>query len=108
MPTDPQAQAPVMTVLEARVAPDRWADLVRLYQSGGTRLPPQMLQTALVQAESDRQLWRGISVWRSRAALEEYRRSVETPGGVAMFRAVGAEPVLSIWTVDASAPRLEA
>ncbi len=108
MPVDAQAQALVMTVLEARVAPDRWAELVRLYQGGSIRLPAQMLQTMLVQAQSDPQVWRGISVWRSRAALEEYRRSVQTPGGIAMFRAVGAEPALSIWTIGASAPVFEA
>jgi hypothetical protein len=27
-------------------------------------------------------------------ALEEYRRLVETPGGVLLFRSVGAEPTL--------------
>lgn len=59
----------------------------------------------LAQDTTDRTLWRGISIWRSRAALEEYRRSVKTPGGVAMFRAVGAEPALSIWSVPAALPR---
>jgi len=37
-------------------------------------------------------------VWR-REALDEYRRSVETPGGVLRFRAAGAEPTLSIFDV---------
>ena len=36
---------------------------------------------------------------QSRAALEEYRKSVATPGGVMMFRSVGVEPALSIWEV---------
>jgi catechol 2,3-dioxygenase-like lactoylglutathione lyase family enzyme len=98
------SQMPVMTVLEARVSEQQWADLVQLYERGASRLPPQMLQTFLVQSDSDRELWRGISIWRSRAALEEYRRSVQTPGGIAMFRAVGAEPTLGIWTVGALTP----
>ena len=102
--TGPDAALPIMTVLEAHVPPERWAELVAAYDRGAGQLPPQMLRTLLVQGEADRTLWRGISIWRSRAALEEYRRSVTTPGGIAMFRAVGAEPVLSIWSVATSAP----
>ncbi len=89
----------IMTVLEAHVAPDQWATLAQIFTAAGEQLPPQMLQTLLVQDTSDRTLWRGISIWRSRAALDEYRRSVETPGGVLMFRAAGAEPRLSIFEV---------
>ncbi len=95
-------EVPIMTVLEAHVSPERWAELVQLYKEGGQRLPPQMLQTLLAQDGADRTLWRGISIWRSREALDEYRRSVKTPGGVAMFQAVGAQPALTIWEVAAS------
>lgn len=62
-------------------------------------LPAQMVQIFLVQDTADPTLWRGISVWRSRAALDEYRRSVDTPGGVLLFRMAGAEPTLSIFAV---------
>jgi quinol monooxygenase YgiN len=93
---------PVMTVLEARVAPEQWGTLQTLYQ--GAHLPSQMLQAFLVQSADDPAQWRGVSIWRSRAALEEYRRSVETPGGVAMFRAAGAEPTLARWTVVTALP----
>ena len=91
----------VMTVLEAHVAPDQWATLSQIYQAAGAQLPPQMLQTLLIQGTTDPTLWRVITIWRSRAALDEYRQSVETPGGVRMFRAAGAEPSLSIFTVVA-------
>lgn len=102
--TGPDAALPIMTVLEAHVPPERWSELVALYERGAAHLPSQMLRTMLVQGETDRTLWRGISIWRSRAALDEYRRSVTTPGGIAMFQAVGAQPVLSMWSVAASAP----
>jgi hypothetical protein len=87
-----------MTVLEARVSPDRAAELKRAYDGAGP-LPPQMLQAALVQSTTDPTVWRGISIWRSREALEEYRRSVTTPKGITMFRSAGAEPTISIWDV---------
>ena len=88
-----------MTVLEARVLPDRAAELKRLYEGAGP-LPSQMLQAILVQSATDPLVWRGISIWRSRAALEEYRRSISTPTGIMMFRSVGAEPTISVWDVN--------
>jgi hypothetical protein len=94
-----QAERMVMTILEAHVAPERWTELEHLYTTTGSRLPPQMVQTFLVQSTNDTMLWRGISIWRSSEALEEYRRSVETPGGILMFRAVNAEPTLSLFEV---------
>jgi hypothetical protein len=92
-----------MTILEAHVAPENWATLEKSYKAGTAGILPQMVQTFLVQSTADSVLWRGISVWRSREALEGYRRSVETPGGVLMFRAAGAEPTLSIFDVVAHA-----
>jgi hypothetical protein len=87
-----------MTVLEARVSPDRADELKRIYAGAGP-LPPQLLQTVLVQNSVDPMIWRGISMWRSREALEEYRRSVSTPTGIMIFRSVGAEPTVSMWEV---------
>ncbi len=89
----------VMTILEAHVAPENWATLEQASQQGGSRLPAQMAQVFLVQSAQDATLWRLISLWRGRAALEDYQRSVETPGGVLLFRAADAEPALSIFEV---------
>ncbi len=63
-----------------------------------------MLHTFLVQSAADPELWRGISIWKSRAALDEYRLSVAVPGGVRFFRSVGAEPTLSIFEVRGPVP----
>ena len=93
----------VMTVLEARVAKERWSDLRAAYARQTAERPPQMVATYLVQNASDPTLWRGISMWKSRAALEEMRRNTATPGGVLVFRAAGAEPTLSVYDVVASA-----
>lgn len=70
-------------------------------------MPSQMLRSYVVQDTADRTRFRLIGVWRSRAALEEYRKSVATPGGVLLFRSVGVEPVLSIGEVAAAGPALE-
>ncbi len=42
-----------------------------------------------------------MTVWQSRQALDEMRQSNETPRGVLIFRAVQAEPVLSVFDVAA-------
>lgn len=88
---------PVMTVLEARIAPEQWAAFEQAYRGG--QIPPQMLQAFLVQSATDRAVWRAVSIWRSREALDEYRRSVEAPAGILFFRSVGAEPTLSVFEV---------
>jgi len=98
---------PVMTVLEGSVPEGRWDELVRAFEAGGSRRPAPLLRSYLVQDTADRTRFRLIGVWRSRAALDEYRRSVAAPGGVLMFRSVGVEPVLGIGEVAAAGPALE-
>jgi len=93
----------VMTILEAHVALENWAALERAYQVETEHIPPEINQTFLVHSTADSTIWRIITVWRSREALEEMRRSTETPAGVRMFRAAGAEPTLSIFDVVAHA-----
>jgi quinol monooxygenase YgiN len=91
--------AMVMTILEAHVPADRWAEMREAYEAATGELPAQMTQTFLLQSTGEPTLWQMTSVWKSRAALEEYRGSVETPGGVLLFRSVGVEPALSIFDV---------
>ncbi|MEX2542401.1 MAG: antibiotic biosynthesis monooxygenase [Trueperaceae bacterium] len=88
-----------MTVLESHVAADKWEAIGGGVEAARNRLPPQMVRTYLAQSTSDKTLWRIVSVWKSREALEEYQRSTETPGGVLLFRNVGAEPTLAVFDV---------
>ena len=95
----------VITVLEANVEAGKWSALQDAYRKGTKEgLPPQMVQTFLLQSTSNQTLWQIISVWKSREALEEMRNSGETPAGILMFRAAGAEPKLTVFAVPASAP----
>jgi Antibiotic biosynthesis monooxygenase len=93
----------VMTILEARVAPEKWGALEQAYREGIVRLDAGITQTFLVHSSADLALWRILTVWRNREALEDMRRSGETPRGVNMFRAAGAEPILSVLDVAAHA-----
>jgi hypothetical protein len=94
----------VITILEAHVSVENWTAFQMDYKNRIAQLPPQMVQTFLLQSTTDQTLWQIISVWKSREALDEMRNSGETPEGVVMFRNVGAEPKLSIFSVPASAP----
>jgi quinol monooxygenase YgiN len=94
----------VITILEAKVEPGKWSVLQNTYKKETAQLPPQMIQTFLIQSLADKMTWQLVSVWKSRDALEEMRKSVETPAGVLMFRAAGAEPTLSVYEVAAFAP----
>ncbi len=95
----------VITVLEAHVEAGKESLLRDAYQKGTQAgLPPQMTQTFLLQSTADKTLWQIISVWKSREALDEMRNSGETPAGVLMFHAAGAEPKLTIFAVPAFAP----
>ncbi len=94
----------VITILEAHVGAENWSAFWADFKNRTAQLPPQMLQTLLLQDVADQTLWQIISGWKSREALDEMRNSGETPVGVVMFRNVGAEPKLSIFNVAASAP----
>ncbi|MCZ7547451.1 MAG: antibiotic biosynthesis monooxygenase [Anaerolineae bacterium] len=89
----------ILTQLEGRVAPEQWDALKQAFSEGTQQLPSAIYQTYLIQDEDDSEVWRILTIWHSREALQAYRASVETPGGILMFQAAGAEPTLSIYNV---------
>jgi heme-degrading monooxygenase HmoA len=89
----------VVTMLEARVPPEKEETLREAYREvAADGLAPWLLETFLLHLD-DSDVWRIVTVWRSREELMEYRASVETPSGVLVFRAAGAEPELKIFEV---------
>ena len=92
----------VVTMLEARVEEDQADLLVSQFGAASGSLPSSILESFLLHG-ADSDMWRIVTVWASREALEGYRASVETPEGVRMFRAAGAEPSLTVFDVEAHA-----
>ena len=84
----------LITILEAQLAPDQIGALERGFQEGSEALPPEIVESFLVRDSGESTRYRVITVWQSRAALENYRASVEKPKGVEMFEAAGASPQL--------------
>jgi hypothetical protein len=93
----------ILTVLEAKVAADRSADLLAAFRAAEARIPPGLVRSDLVCSAADTSLWRIETLWESRAAIDAMRQS-GTPAGVLMFRGAGAEPTLSVFEVQASIP----
>ncbi len=89
----------VLTILEARVAEDKRRALEQTYREETRKLDPGIVQTFLLHDVRDASVWRILTLWESAAALDQMRRSGETPRGVVIFRAAGAEPALSVFDV---------
>jgi heme-degrading monooxygenase HmoA len=89
----------VMTILEAHVSQANWAGLEQAYQQGALHRDAGLVQSFLIHSSKDTDLWRILTIWSSRQALDEMRGSGETPRGVLIFRAANAEPSLSIFEI---------
>jgi hypothetical protein len=87
----------IVTMLEARVAEGRENSLEEAYRSIITdaEIPPAIVETFLLH-EEESDVWRIMTVWRSREELVTYRTSGQTPAGIRTFRAAGVEPTLSL------------
>ncbi|MES2135321.1 MAG: antibiotic biosynthesis monooxygenase [Patescibacteria group bacterium] len=91
------------TSLEAIVEPEKWKDLQEAYINVDRKnLPEALLSSHLVQDQSEPNLWRIVTFWKSKEDMDAYRKSVEVPAWFLVFRAAGAEPKLSISEVCSS------
>ena len=95
----------VMTVLEARVPMARLSEVERIFDDGMSPLPPEIVESYLVQDTEDPALFRLTTVWRSMEALQAMRQSGVKPKGVQMFEAVGATPTLTVFEVVIHRPQ---
>ncbi len=89
----------IMTILESHVAPDKQAALQAAFKSATAQLDTGIEQTFLSRSNADPTLWRIMTVWRDREALDAMRASGETPRGVLIFREAAAEPSLTVFTI---------
>ena len=88
----------VVTVLEARVLPERAADLRAAYaEAARGPFPPGLIRSSLLQQRTDQTQWRIETVWQSQQALDAMRQAPGKPRGVLIFEAAGAQPSLHIF-----------
>jgi heme-degrading monooxygenase HmoA len=89
----------IMTILEGRVENQNWSKLEQAYQEGSQHNEPGLVQSFLIHSTKETDLWRIVTLWSSREALDAMRQLNETPRGVLMFRQANSEPSLSVFEV---------
>jgi len=89
----------IMTILEGRVSKENWTAFEQAYRKGSEHQEPGLVQSYLIHATKESDLWRILTIWSSREALDTMRQSNETPRGVLMFRSAHSEPVLSVFDI---------
>ncbi len=88
-----------VTIVEGSVEEARAADLRSAWENTSTRpLPPGFIESSLIRG--DDQTWRIVTVWESRDAVMAMRASGDPPAAPMMFEHAGAEPSVSMWTVE--------
>jgi len=98
----------VMTIVEGRLADGKDAELKQAYASetgDPGHMPAGLVESALVQSLNDPSVWRILTVWESREALSEMRRTTAVPSAIMMFRSVGSEPTVGLFDVAATVHR---
>lgn len=90
----------IVTVLEARIPSDRVDELQEGFNELlGKGLPPAIVESDLVQKDEDPAIWQLVTLWQSREALFEYRRTQPVPEGLLLFRSVDVEPSVTFFDV---------
>ncbi len=89
----------VMTILEGRVLKENRPALEQAYLEAAEVEEPGLVRSYLIHATREADLWRILTIWSSREALDAMRKSQETPRGVLIFRSAGSEPALAIFEI---------
>lgn len=89
----------VMTQLEARLTDEQAQNLQASYRRTTAPFPSGFVRSFLVHSNADPAVWRILTLWESREAIEAMR-SQGTPKGALLFREAGVEPTLTIFDVD--------
>ena len=93
----------IYTSLDAKVEASQWDLLKQKYaEVKQDSFPSGLLSSHLVQDTAEPKQWRIVTIWNSRAELDVYRKSVETPAWILVFRAVQTEPRLFIGEIVVS------
>jgi heme-degrading monooxygenase HmoA len=88
-----------VTIVEAPVEADREGDLRAAWDEITTKtLPDGLIESSLLRTEQG--TWRIVTVWESKDAVLAMRATGEQPAALIMFERAGAEPTVSMSTVE--------
>jgi len=88
-----------ISILEARVTPERWEILEEAYHKALKNIPPELRQSFLIQETQDRYVWRIITLWKSYEAYQAAQEAATTHTCVEVFRAANVEPTRRTFNV---------
>jgi len=95
----------VITTVEGKIPVDKSEEFEEAYAALKTwPFPVGWVCSALLRNINDPEIYRIQTVWESRAVLEKFRNSGETPAAPALFKKFGAEPVLEIYDTTQKIP----
>ncbi len=87
----------IISIIETKVSQNKWELLKQKYEEVDKKtLPVSLLHSYLVQDINEPEVWRIVTIWESIEAMNEYRKSVETPAWILVFQTVGGEPNLVV------------
>lgn len=90
----------IMTEVTATVGAECTGEVPKAFDELAQRpLPDGLLRTELLAGRDGE--WKIQSLWRDQAALDAMRAGAEPPAAPALFRRLGAEPVLRIYDIRA-------
>jgi heme-degrading monooxygenase HmoA len=91
----------ILTITSAEVPVERAGEVVSAYHAMLAQdFPDGLLRTDLVHDGQGR--WAIHTLWRDQAAIDDMRAGSQPPAAPALFRNLGAEPTLTILTVEAT------
>lgn len=94
-----------ITVVEGRIAESKADVFEAAYRAvRDSDLPKGFRMSFLIRSASDPELYRIVTVWESRDALDRMRSSTKVPKAVALFSDAGVDPQVSIFEIRQSLP----
>jgi heme-degrading monooxygenase HmoA len=96
----------IMTVVEGKVDKSSVQKFEDAYSSVKDQpKPPGWKRSMLLRETTEEGLYRVATLWQSREALDEMRKSTSVPVALALFRSVGVEPNLRIFEIPLTIER---
>jgi heme-degrading monooxygenase HmoA len=93
-----------VTIVEGAVDAEREGDLRSAWEdTTSAALPNGFIESSLLRADDG--TWRIVTVWESKETVMTMRASGERPAALVMFERAGAEPSVSMWTVEGRVSR---
>jgi hypothetical protein len=91
----------LITIIEALVPSNKWSDLEIEYEKKIKHVPEQLRETYLIHDVNHQDVWRIISIWRSKEGYKEAASHQLCDACTEIFRALNIEATRRLFDVPA-------